>query len=149
MLVSFDWNSFCSPWATLGFLLGAFGAPWAPKGPSLASLWSPFGSLGTPWGHLGHLGLPRGAWDDFGSKMDVQFQANDSQVARLRTKSDLAEFECHERRERRIYPKWRKTRTSQPHFTRAGVQDDVSLEQTPSNYIDNFGTSLWSPVGSR
>ena len=67
--------------ATLGFLLGAFGAPWAPKG-----------SLGTPWGHLGHLGLPRGAWDDFGSKMDVQFRANGSQVARLRTKNDLAEF---------------------------------------------------------
>ena len=78
--------------ATLGFLLGAFGAPWAPKGPSLASLWSPFGSLGTPWGHLGHLGLPRGAWDDFGSKMDVQFRANGSQVARLRTKNDLAEL---------------------------------------------------------
>ena len=78
--------------ATLGFLLGAFGAPWAPKGLSLASLWLPFGSLGTPWGHLGHLGLPRGAGDDFGSKMDVQFRANGSQVARLRTKSDLAEL---------------------------------------------------------
>ena len=78
--------------ATVGFLLGPFGAPRAPKGPSLASLWLPFGSLGTPWGHLGHLGLPRGAWDDFGSKMDVQFRANGSQVARLRTKSDLAEF---------------------------------------------------------
>ena len=60
--------------------------------PFLASLWSPFGSLGTPWGHLGHPGLPRGAWDDFGSKMEVQFQANGSQVPRLRTKSDLAEF---------------------------------------------------------
>ena len=78
--------------ATLGFLLGAFGAPWAPKGLSLASLWPPFGSLGTPWGHLGHLGLPRGAWDGFGSKMDVQFRANGSQVACLRTKNDLAEL---------------------------------------------------------
>ena len=84
--------------ASLGFLLGAFGAPWAPKGPSLASLWSPFGSLGNPWGHLGHLGLPRGAWDDFGSKMDVQFQANGSQVARLRTKNDLAELSTGRRR---------------------------------------------------
>ena len=97
LLVSFDclWSSFCYfalLGATLGFLLGAFGAPWAPKGPSLASLWSPFGSLGTPWGHLGHPGLPRGAWDDFGSKMEVQFRANGSQVARLRTKNDLAEF---------------------------------------------------------
>ena len=78
--------------ATLRFLLGAFGAPWAPKGLSLTSLWLPFGSLGTPWDHLGHLGLPRGAWDDLGSKMDVQFRANGFQVARLRTKSDLAEF---------------------------------------------------------
>ena len=78
--------------ATLGFLLGAFGAPWVPKRPSLASLWFPFGSLATPWGHLGHLGFPRGAWDDFGSKMDVQFRATGSQVARLRTKNDLAEF---------------------------------------------------------
>ena len=41
---------------TLGFLLGAFGAPWASKGLSLASLWLPFGSLGTPWDHLGTLG---------------------------------------------------------------------------------------------
>ena len=62
--------------ATLGFLLGAFEPPWAPKGPSLASLWRPFGSLGTPWNHLGHLGLPSGAWADFGSKMDVLFRAN-------------------------------------------------------------------------
>ena len=67
----------------------AFGAPWAPKGPSLASLWSPFSFLGTPWGHLGQLGLPRVAWDDFGSKMDFQFRANGFQVARLRTKSDF------------------------------------------------------------
>ena len=85
--------------ATLGFLLGAFGAPWAPKGPSLASLWCPFGSLGIPWGHLGHLGLPRGAREDFGSKMDVQFRANGSQVARLRTKNNLAEFS-------RVCPQW-------------------------------------------
>ena len=83
--------------ATLGSLLGAFGAPWAPKGPSLASLWSPFGSLGTPWGHLGHPGLPRGAWDDFGSKMEVQFRANGSQVARLPAKNYLAEFSAFRR----------------------------------------------------
>ena len=91
-----------SPWRHFGFPLaplwlpwdsvGPFGAPWAPKGPSLASFWSPFGSLRTPWGHLGHHGLPRGAWDDFGSTMEVQFRASGSQVARLRTKSDLAEF---------------------------------------------------------
>ena len=78
--------------ATLGLLFEPCGAPRAPKELSLASLWLPFGSLGTPWGHLAHLGLPRGVWDDFGSKMDVQFRANGSQVARLLTKSDLAGF---------------------------------------------------------
>ena len=78
--------------ATLGFLSRPFGAPRAVKGLFLASLWLLFGCLGTPWVYLGHLGLPRGAWDDFGSKMDVHIRANGSQVARLRTKSDLAEF---------------------------------------------------------
>ena len=42
---------------TLGCLLGAFGAPWAPKGLSLASLWLHFGGslrmplspFGAPW----------------------------------------------------------------------------------------------------
>ena len=77
---------------TLGFLLEPCAAPWAPKAASLAPLWSPCGSLGTPWGHWGHLGLPRGAWDDLGSKMDVQFRTNGSQVACLRTKSYLAEL---------------------------------------------------------
>ena len=78
--------------STLGFLLGAFGTPWAPKGLSLAFFWPPFGSLGMPWDHLGYLGLPSKAWADFGSNMDVLFRANGFQVARLRTKSDLAEF---------------------------------------------------------
>ena len=55
-----------APWGDFAPLLGAFGAPGAPKGVSLASLWLPFGSLGAPWSHLGHLGLPRGAWTDFG-----------------------------------------------------------------------------------
>ena len=80
--------------ATLGLLLISIGAPRAPKALSFASLWLPFGSLGTPWGHLGHLGLPSGARGDFGSKMDVQFRANASQVRNLRTKSDLAELSC-------------------------------------------------------
>ena len=77
---------------TLGALLGAFGAPWAPRG--------------SPWRHFGFplaaLGLRGAIWDTLGSKgelgmtlglkMDVQFRAKGSQVARLRTKNDLAEF---------------------------------------------------------
>ena len=78
--------------ATSGLLFEPFGAPRAPKGLSLASLWLIFGSLGILWGHLGHLWLPGEAWDDFGSKMDIQFRANGFQVARLRTKNDLAEL---------------------------------------------------------
>ena len=116
---------------TLGLLLGPFGTPWAPKGVSLASLWPPWGSLGTPRGHLEHLGLPRGAWDDFGSKMDVQFRANGSQVRNLRTKSDLAELSRQCGQCAPMGAKWRKSRSSQPHFTRAGGQDDVSLDKLP------------------
>ena len=83
------------PGALLGVTLASLwlpGVTLAHFGLPLGSLWLPFGSLGAPWGHLGHLGLPRGARDDFGFKMDVQFRANGSPVARLRTKSDLAEF---------------------------------------------------------
>ena len=90
--VGFLWVSLELILLSFARLWASFWAPWAPKGLSLASLWPPFGSLGIPWGHLGRLGLPRGAWDDFKSKMDPQFQANGSQVARLRTKNDLAEL---------------------------------------------------------
>ena len=31
----------------------------------------------------------------------------------------------------RMGAKWRKSRSSQPHFTRAGGQDDVSLDKLP------------------
>ena len=131
--------------ATLGFLLGAFGAPWAPKGPSLASLWSPFGSLGTPWGHLGHLGLPRGAWDDFGSKMDVQFRANGSQVARLRTKSDLAEFSAGSGG-RRGSAQWAQSgaRAAAPNPTSLAPGARMTVvKHTPSNKLQVY--MYWYP----
>ena len=47
--------------ATLGSLLGPFGAPWAPKGLSLASLWPPFGSLEMPVGTFGAPWAPKGS----------------------------------------------------------------------------------------
>ena len=73
-------------------LWAPFWEPLAAWGSQGASLWLPFGSLGTPWDPLGHLGLPSGAWGDLGSKMDVLSQANVPQVARLRIKRDLAEL---------------------------------------------------------
>ena len=100
LLVSFDClrTSFCSPWATLGFLVNAFWAPWSPLGVSWASLWHPFTSFLLRVAICGTLG----SRDDFGSKMDVQFRANGSQVARLRTKRKLAEL----RRGRRGSAQW-------------------------------------------
>ena len=120
--------------ATLDVLLQPFGAPRAPKRLSLASLWPPFGSLGTPWGHLGHLGLPRGAWGDFGSKMDVPFRAHGPQVARLRTKSDLAELShqcgvCAQSGAGAAAPN--------PTSLKPGARMTV-VKHTPSNYVSIY-----------
>ncbi len=121
----------------LGVLLGSFGAVRAPKGLSLASLWLPFGILWLPWdsvGHLGHLGLPRGAWDDFGSKMDVQFRANGSQVARLRTKSDLAELS----RQCRVWAQsGARAAAPNPTSLAPGARMTV-VKHTPSNNIQTM-----------
>ena len=118
---------------TLGFLLGALGAPWAPKAASLAPLWSPCGSLGTPWGHWGHLGLSRGAWDDLGSKMDVQFRTNGSQVARLRTKSYLAEFSGGSAGSAQWAQSGARAAAPNPTSLAPGAKMTV-VKHTPSNY---------------
>ena len=104
---------------SLARLWASFWAPWAPKGLSLASLWLSWDSVapfGVPWAPEWTLGR---LWVQDGP----QFRANGSQVARLRTKSDLAELRAAsavQRRERRIRAKWRKSRSSQPYFSRAG-----------------------------
>ena len=128
--------------ATLGFLLGAFGVPWAPKRPSLASLWCPFGSLGTPWGHLGHHGLPRGAWDDFGSKMEVQFRADGSQIARLRTKSYLAEFSGGSAGSAQWAQSGARAAAPNPTSLAPGGQDDGSLDKLPQSTNNHNDSSI-------
>ena len=62
----FPWDHFGPPLASLGMPVGA---PWAPRGLSLGSLWPPFCCLGVllsifwaPW-------APKGSSGDFGSKM--------------------------------------------------------------------------------
>ena len=50
---------------------GVFGAHFGFLGLTLASLWPPFGSLGMPVGPFGVPWATKGAWGDFGSKMDV------------------------------------------------------------------------------
>ena len=123
---------------TLNLLLGAFGTPWGPKGLSLGSLLLPFGCIWTPWDHLGHLGLPSGAWDDLVSKMDVQFRANGSQVRNLRTKSDLAELSRGSR----------GSELSPQSGARAAAPNPTSLSLLPSPFslgmlVSPFGC-LWN-----
>ena len=68
-----------------GRLWGALGSQGALLGVTLVPLWLLWDSVGpfvAPW-------APKGSFD-FRSKMDVQFRANGSQVARLRTKRELA-----------------------------------------------------------
>ena len=122
--------------ATLGFLLGAFGASWALLRVTLATL---FSSLGTPLDHLGHLGLPSGAWDDLGSKRDVHFRANGSQVVRLRTKSDLVEFSAQ-------CGVWAQSgaRAAAPNPTSLAPGARMTVvKHTPSNYGMHISLSLY------
>ena len=63
---------FGTHFVSLGVTLGLI----SPKGLSLAPFRLPFGSLGTPWDHLGHLGLPSGAWADLGQ----QWTSNSQQM---------------------------------------------------------------------
>ena len=116
MLVSFacPWNSFCSPWGAFGpfgSLWGALGFKGALLGVSWASLWLPWysvGPFGTPW-------TPKWSLTDFGSKMDVRFRHYLKRLRCLRIKSNHVEFSpLH------IHAKWRKSGSSNPHFTRAG-----------------------------
>ena len=77
---------------TLGRLWASFWDPLGRLGLTRGSPWRPFGSLGTQWDHLGHLGLPSGAWGDFGSEMDVRFRYYLERLRCLRVKSELVEF---------------------------------------------------------
>jgi len=85
--------------ATLGFLLGALGAPWAPKGPSDSV--RPFGA---PWAPKGSLGGPiPSKWLSSSAPAHIKMTSRNSAAAAA-----------------------------------AGGQDDVSLEQTPSNKLAGF-----------
>ena len=132
--MGFLWVSLELILLSLARLWASFWAPWSPKGLSLASLWPPFGSLGTPWGHLGHLGLPREAWDDFGSKLDVHFRANGSQGRDLCTKSNLAEFSPGSPRNEISTQSGIRAAAPNPTLLAPGARMTV-VKHTPSNYI--------------
>ena len=113
-------------------LVGPLGRLGLPRGSPWGHFGIPLAALGCWWDNLGHVGLPSGGWDGFGSKYDVRLRDYFERLRCLRTKSDLAEVARISPPHRIIHAKWRKSRSSQPHFTRAGGQDDVNSEQTPS-----------------
>ena len=135
-MVSFDclWNSFCSPWDDFGLPFGSLWGALGSQGALLGVTLVPLGFPWAPWGHLWHLGLPRAAWDDLGSKVDVQFRANGSQVARLRTKNDLAKLSG-------VSALWAQSGAGaaapRPTSLAPGARM-TAVKHTPSNYIYNM-----------
>ena len=91
----------------------------------LTAFWVPLGYLG------GALGCP-GLFSQICRKLDAQFRANVSILQCLRIKNSLAELIRGSRLSAQS-----GARAAVPNPTsRAGGQDDVSLEQTPSNDAD-------------
>ena len=78
---------------------------------------APSGRRGTIWGTFDsqvELGLTLGQkWTSNSEQMALKYAT----CAQKRTSRNSAPYE---RRERPIRPKWRRSRSSQPHFTRAG-----------------------------
>ena len=94
-------NVFAIHFAVLGMTLASLQLPWDASG----YLWGDLGSQRVLLGHfdllwaalksvdhLGHPGLPSGAWDDFGSKMDVRLRYYLERLRCLRIKSDLGDL---------------------------------------------------------
>ena len=118
------------------FPLGVFGSHFALLGP-WASFWTPLGRLwlprGCPWRHFGLLLAPlglRGAiWGTLGSQAQLgvtlghkwtSFPSLFGAFAMPAHKKRPCGNQRWQRRQRRIHAKWYKSRSSQPHFTRAG-----------------------------
>ena len=137
-----------SPWLVLAALGLALGCPWLDLGAHLAQFELPLGALGAPWapfgvpwgflgGPLGVPGGPLGCPGRFSQicrKLDAQFRANVSILQCLRIKNGLAEFIPGSPGSRLSAQSGARAAVPNP-TSRAGGQDDVSLEQTPSNYL--------------
>ena len=129
------WSSCCAPWhdfgRPFGTLWGAFGSQGALLGLTLASLWVPWDAGWPAWATLGaqvELGMTL-------VKMDVRFRYYLSvcdactQKVTLRNSRAAAPAAPAANDPCKVAPEL----SSQPHFTRAGGQDDVSLEQIPKH----------------
>ena len=69
-----------------------FDAPWADFGLFLGPFGQPLDHFGTPWNAMEVALVRLCTFSSFLTKLDVQFQANGSQVRSLRIKRDLAEL---------------------------------------------------------
>ena len=118
---------------SFGSLSPSFSFPWGDFSGSFGYLWKPLDHFGEPWvameETLGYLG----AYCKFLNKLDVQFPGNGPQACNLHTESGRPELISKFPTIPWILAKWRKGRSSQSPFSRAGGQDDASLEQTSSN----------------
>jgi len=106
----------------------------ALRGESVTKKGVPLAPRGVPWAAQGHI-------LGFGPKMDLQFRANGSHVCNLSTKVGLAELIRRKPRQAAAIPLSPQSgaRAAAPNPTsRAGGQDDVSLEQTPSNQVSGI-----------
>ena len=113
--------SFVSCWSPLG----VFGTHFAVLGLSLAFRWLPWDAGGRIWDSLGpqvELGLT------LGQKWNVRFRYYLERLRCLRIKSDLGDLSRGS-----AVSSQSEARAAAPNPTRAG-EDDVSLEQTPSNH---------------
>ena len=143
------WNSVCPPCDDFGpsftpieMPVGPVVAHLAPKCLSLGSLWLPSGSSGRmPLSPFGAPCLPE-LIPELIPELPMNYQSYFERLRCLCIKNGLVALGIiselsrnYPELSRQGGPKWNKRRSSQPHFTRAGGQDDVSLEQTPSNYV--------------
>ena len=117
------WASFWEPLGRLGLPRGP---PWRHFGPPLA----PLGLRGAIWGTLGSQGELGMTLVQNGRPIPSKWLSSSAPAHKKRARGN----QCLQCLQRLQPPKWRKSRSSQSHFTRAGGQDDVSLEQTPSKY---------------
>jgi len=114
------WNAFGAPWADFGFHFDSLGSPWALSGRPLGAFGPLWPALGPPlalFGQpLGHIGNFIEIWMSFTEKC-VKFTKPYSKIT----------FCVFARRSRRSHGSGVMKCCSDPPFTRAGGQDDVSF----------------------
>ena len=134
-------------WMSLSLILLSLGWLWPPSG-SLGMLVGPFGSLGSFWLPFGSLGMPvRPFWATLGSKVEPEVTLGQKCTSSSMIFEAFVMPAC-KKRPCGIQPRIRirgilqsppipaqrhKSRSFQPRFSCAGGQDDMNLEQTPSN----------------